>query len=411
MSIRSCLGRRRRQTKSIRSRLRLRCRTSTIAALLRSVIGIALMCCATVAFAHKPSDAYLFVTVHESSLDVRWDIALRDLDAAFDLDANDDRALSWGEVKAHFDEIDRYALAHLKLDDGRCVPTIGGHAIDHHSDGTYLVLTLAAPCRVADRLKIDYRLFTEIDPTHRGIVRIAFGSSAPALVVLDPASGAKLIDRSGRTDSGSGKGDDPFAGGFFPAGVHHILIGYDHVLFLICLLLPAVLVRSEGGWRAVAKWTEAGKPLLITVTAFTIAHTITLALAGLRIVELSPRIIEPAIAATIVFTAVGNIWPTRFRESAAMPFAFGLVHGFGFADVLRELDLPLGQFVWALLRFNLGVEAGQLIIVALALTPLFLLRRWRFYRRAILIPISIAATVVATIWFAERVFDFKVLPL
>ncbi len=380
-------------------------------AIVRIVMALVLAGCAGAAFAHKPSDAYLFVTVHEAAVGIRWDIALRDLDAAFDLDANGDRSLTWGEAKTHFDEIDRYALSHLKLEDGRCVPVVRGHAIDHHSDGAYLVVTLEAPCRVVDRLKIDYQLFTEIDPTHRGIVRIAFGSSQPALVVLDPAGGAKVVDRSGQTGSGSGGGNDPFAGGFFPAGVHHILIGYDHVLFLICLLLPAVLVRIKGGWRPVAKWTEAAKPILITVTAFTIAHTITLALAGLRIVELSPRVIEPAIAATIIFTAIGNIWPSRFRESAAMPFAFGLVHGFGFADVLRELDLPLGQFVWALLRFNLGVEAGQLIIVVFALTPLYLLRRWRFYRRGILMPISIAATVVAAIWFAERVFDFKILPL
>ncbi|MGI9025257.1 MAG: HupE/UreJ family protein [Burkholderiaceae bacterium] len=380
-------------------------------AIVRIVMALVLAGCAGAAFAHKPSDAYLFVTVHEAAVGIRWDIALRDLDAAFDLDANGDRSLTWGEAKTHFDEIDRYALSHLKLEDGRCVPVVRGHAIDHHSDGAYLVVTLEAPCHVVDRLKIDYQLFTEIDPTHRGIVRIAFGSSPPALVVLDPAGGAKVIDRSGQTASGSGSGNDPFAGGFFPAGVHHILIGYDHVLFLICLLLPAVLVRIKGGWRPVAKWTEAAKPILITVTAFTIAHTITLALAGLRIVELSPRVIEPAIAATIILTAIGNIWPSRFRETAAMPFAFGLVHGFGFADVLRELDLPLGQFVWALLRFNLGVEAGQLIIVVFALTPLYLLRRWRFYRRGILMPISIAATVVAAIWFAERVFDFKILPL
>ena len=94
-----------------------------------------------------------------------------------------------------------------------------------------------------------------------------------------------------------------------------------------------------------------------------------------------------------------------------MPFAFGLVHGFGFADVLHELDLPLGQFVWALLRFNLGVEAGQLVIVALVLTPLYLLRRWRAYRRMIVIPLSVAAVAIAAIWFAERVFDFKILPI
>ncbi len=358
--------------------------------------------------AHKPSDAYLFVTVDDGAVDLRWDIALRDLDAGFDLDADGDRELTWGEVKAHFEEIDRYALSRLTLDDGRCVPTLVDHALDRHSDGAYLVLRLKAACRGGDRLTLAYSLFTEMDPTHRGIAKVAFGNAEPRLVVLNPSAGPVTVSKDG---TAGGSSENPFAQGFFPAGVHHILIGYDHVLFLICLLLPAVLVSKGGRWMPVDRWSEAVKRVLVTVTAFTIAHTLTLALAGLRIVELSPRLIEPAIAVTIVFTALGNIRPNRFRESAAMPFAFGLVHGFGFADVLHELDLPLGQFVWALLRFNLGVEAGQLLIVAVALVPLYLLRGRPWYRARVVIPVSMVAIVIASIWFAERVFDFKVLPL
>ncbi len=372
-------------------------------------IGIALCAFASNALAHKPSDAYLFVTVGETAVDVRWDIALRDLDAGFDLDADGNRELTWGETKAHFDEIDRYALARLSIDEGRCVPTVVDHQLDHHSDGAYLVLHLTARCRRADHLTLGYTLFTEMDPTHRGIARVAFGSAAPMLVVLNPSNGPVTLE--GSVSSGSAGGDSPFASGFFPAGVHHILIGYDHVLFLICLLLPAVLVHRQGRWMPVDRWQDAVKRVVVTVTAFTIAHTLTLALAGLRIVELSPRLIEPAIAVTIIFTALGNIRSNRFRESAAMPFLFGLVHGFGFADVLHELDLPLGQFVWALLRFNLGVEAGQLLIVAVALTPLYLLRRKPWYRARVLVPVSLFAIVVSAIWFAERVFDFKVLPI
>ncbi len=372
-------------------------------------LAIVLALLSPAAFAHKPSDAYLFVTVGADTIDLRWDIALRDLDAGFDLDANGDRELTWGEVRAHFDEIDRYALSRLTIDDGRCVPTLVDHALDHHSDGAYLVLRLKASCKVGDRLVLGYTLFTEMDPTHRGVARIGFGDAAPQLVVLDPAHGPATIAKSG--SAGAAGNDSPFAQGFFPAGVHHILIGYDHVLFLICLLLPAVLVARDGGWVPVDRWSDALRRVLITITAFTVAHTLTLALAGLRIVELSPRLIEPAIAVTIIFTAIGNIRPNRFRESAAMPFVFGLVHGFGFADVLHELDLPLGQFVWALLRFNLGVEAGQLLIVAVVLLPLYLLRRKSWYRTRVLIPVSVLAMLLAAVWFAERVFDFKVLPI
>ena len=253
-----------------------------------------------------------------------------------------------------------------------------------------------------------------MDPTHRGIARIGFGAAPPLLVVLDPARGPVTVEGPVPGGDGGGvRGDErnPFAQGFFPAGVHHILIGYDHVLFLICLLLPAVLARRDDRWVPVDRWGVAVRRVLITVTAFTVAHTLTLALAGLRVVELSPRLIEPAIALTIIFTALGNIRYVRFRDSAAMPFAFGLVHGFGFADVLHELDLPFGQFVWALLRFNLGVEAGQLLIVTVALLPLYAMRQKPWYRRFVLVPISAFAIVVAAIWFAERVFDFKVLPL
>lgn len=385
-------------------------RRSGFSPAIRFVLAVLLALGASSAVAHKPSDAYLTVRVGDASVDVRWDIALRDLDAGFDLDADGNRELTWGEARTHFDEIDRYALGRLSIDDGRCASKVVDHALDHHSDGAYLVLRITAACKVADRVTLGYKLFTEMDPTHRGIARVGFGGDAPQLVVLDPAGGAVTIVRSGSGDASGSPVDSTFANGFFPAGVHHILIGYDHVLFLICLLLPAVLVRRDGRWTGVDRWSDAARRVLVTVTAFTVAHTITLALAGLRIVELPPRVIEPAIAATIVFTALGNIRPNRFRESVAMPFVFGLVHGFGFADVLHELDLPFGAFVWALLRFNLGVEAGQLLIVAVALVPLYALRRKAWYRSRVLIPISAAAIVVAAIWFAERVFDFKVLP-
>jgi HupE / UreJ protein len=359
------------------------------------------------ASAHKPSDAYLFVDVGDEAVHVRWDIALRDLDAAFELDRDGDRQLKWGEVRARFAEIDAYALGHLVLDQGRCQPTVQGHAVDQHSDGAYLVIELNAPCKVGAQLMLAYSLFANFDPTHRGVAKVAFGNGTPRLVVLDPAHGPVAIGR----DDASASPDDPFAGGFVPAGIHHILIGYDHILFLICLLLPAVLSRASHHRQPVARWTDAARPILVTVTAFTVAHTMTLALAALRIVVLSPRIVEPAIAATIIFTAIGNLRPSRFRDSPLMPFVFGLVHGFGFADVLRELDLPLGQFAWALVRFNVGVELGQLVIVAVTLTPLFLIRRWPRYRAWLLAPVSCFAIAVAALWFAERVFDFKVLPV
>lgn len=375
--------------------------------MMRIVIGLLLSLLALSASAHKPSDAYLTLDVQPDRVAIRWDIALRDLDAAFDLDADGNRDLTWGELRARFDDIDRHVLAHLKLDEGRCVPAVQGHAIDRHSDGAYLVLTLSAPCAARDALRIRYDLFAGFDPTHRGILRIGAHGAPPRLIVLDPGHEPVTVDLG----DAAGSGDGPFAHGFFVAGVHHILVGYDHVLFVICLLLPAVLRRTATGWQRVPDWRSAARPVLITVTAFTIAHSLTLALAALRVIDLPTRVIEPAIAATIVLTALGNVRPTRFRDSAAMPFVFGLVHGFGFAEVLRELALPPAAFAWALLRFNLGVEAGQLVVVAVALAVLLPLGRWSGYRRAVLVPVSLLAAFLALAWFAERVFDVRWLPI
>lgn len=363
--------------------------------------------------AHKASDAYLQLSRAGDQLNLRWDISLRDLDAMLDIDKDGDQKLSWGEVKARMDDIRAYALAHLQLQQGRCVLNEAQPpAIEGRVDGTYLVLQLQSQCAAGDRLDVDYRLFKEVDPTHRGLLRVDMGSAAaPALRSLDPVGGAVGValphDATTASPSPESSGDTSF----LLDGIHHILIGYDHILFLICLLLPAVLVRTREGWRPVARWQQAVWPMLATVTMFTLGHSITLALAGLKIVSLSPRLIEPAIALTIIVAAVDNIVPVLRGRRRIFTFLFGLIHGFGFANVLAELDLPVASFVSALLRFNLGVEAGQLIIVTIALTVLLALRSWRRYPPVVLRGGSVFAVIVAALWFVERVFDLKILPV
>ena len=363
--------------------------------------------------AHKASDAYLQLSRAGDQLNLRWDISLRDLDATLDIDKDGDQKLSWGEVKARMDDIRAYALAHLQLQQGRCVLNEAQPpAIESRVDGTYLVLQLQSQCAAGDRLDVDYRLFKEVDPTHRGLLRVDMGSAAaPALRSLDPVGGAVAValphDAKTASPSPESSGDTSF----LLDGIHHILIGYDHILFLICLLLPAVLVRTREGWRPVARWQQAVWPMLATVTMFTLGHSITLALAGLKIVSLSPRLIEPAIALTIIVAAVDNIVPVLRGRRRIFTFLFGLIHGFGFANVLAELDLPVASFVSALLRFNLGVEAGQLIIVTIALTVLLALRSWRRYPPVVLRGGSVFAVIVAALWFVERVFDLKILPV
>ena len=198
---------------------------------------------------------------------------------------------------------------------------------------------------------------------------------------------------------------------FLREGIHHILTGYDHVLFLLCLLLPAVMRRAPQGWRPAATLRQAVWPVVGIVSAFTVAHSITLALAALKLATLPPWFIEPAIAVTIVLAAADNLHPILRLPRAAVTFLFGLVHGFGFAGVLAELDLPASAFAWALLEFNVGLELGQLAIVFGVTALLYALRGWRGYPRWVIGAGSVAAIVVGALWFVERTAHVSLLRL
>lgn len=376
---------------------------------LRSLLAVLLLGLGVVgaASAHKASDAYLFLSADTAGWRLRWDIALRDLDAALDLDADGDRLLRWGEVKSRLAEIEAHALAGLRLQQGECsLAQAQPPAVERRVDGTYLVLRMAATCTPASPLLVDYRLLADIDPTHRGLLRIDGGpADAPVTRALDPAEGGVRI--AWRAGEAAGAEDAAPIASFFRNGVHHILVGYDHLLFLVCLLLPSVLRRTPEGWRAVDRPGEALWRMLGIVTMFTVAHSITLAVAGLQLVVLSPRIVEPAIALTIAIAALDNIHPILRGRHRQFTFLFGLIHGFGFAAVLSELGLPTGGLVKALLAFNIGVEAGQLVVVVVALAVLLALRSWRRYAAVVLRGGSAAALVLASLWLIERVGDFS----
>ena len=170
------------------------------------------------------------------------------------------------------------------------------------------------------------------------------------------------------------------------------------------------MFRKEKTWQAVGAFRPAILSVLKIVTAFTIAHSITLSLATLGVISLPSRLVESTIAASVVIAALNNVVPLFRERRWAMAFAFGLVHGFGFASVLTDLGLPKDTLILALVGFNLGVEAGQLAIVAAFLPIAFLIRRTMFYRRVVLIGGSFLITAIALVWLIERAFDLKLLP-
>ena len=357
------------------------------------------------AWAHKPSDSYLTVRAQDESVTIRWDIALRDLDYVLQLDRDGNGELTWGEVKQRSADITRYAIDHLAITGGgaACVPAATAPMqLQHHSDGTYAVLTLAAPCpNLRNGLKLRYSLLFDVDPTHRGLVQwIAPGAAGAQPLVFSTDSAEQNMQLQAPSAGETLKQ-------YVIEGIWHIWMGYDHILFLLSLLLPAVLIRMGAKWEPAPSLKKSLVEVLKVVTAFTLAHSITLSLAVLGFVSLPSRFVESTIAASIIVAALNNLRGSIEKKRWVMAFVFGLIHGFGFASALADLGLPQGALALALVGFNLGVEVGQMAIVACFVPLAFWLRGTGFYRKVFLPAGSIVIAVVALYWFVQRAFDIQ----
>lgn len=387
--------------------------------LRKAVITAALSCAGLAAQAHQPSDAFLNLAVEGAQVEQRLDIALRDLDRALSLDVDDDGQLTWGEVRGRWPEIERLADAGVRVAaDGQACETVsrGAPQLESHSDGTHAVLRRSLRCASpVGALAVDYRLFADSDATHRGIARIVgVGEHSAVLVPGAPAqrfaeSAAPERGVAGAEGSTGQRAPQGFLG-FVAEGMHHIAIGLDHVLFLVTLLMVAVWRRDGGQWVPRGGAGPVLAEALRLVTAFTVAHSLTLGLAAAGVLSPPSRWVESLIAASVLLAAVDNLWPLIRGPRWAMAGVFGLVHGFGFAGPLQDLGLQRGALALPLLGFNLGVELGQLVIVAIGLPLAFALRDGRFYRLAVVRGGSVAIAGLAGVWMVERGFELSLLP-
>jgi hypothetical protein len=338
----------------------------------------------------------------------QWDLALRDLEDAVGLDANDDGAITWGELSARKEAVCAYASSRLHITgDGKPgALVIRELLVDNHSDGAYAVLRfdVTGIGRPAV-LGLNYQAFFDIDPKHRGLLRLENGDQT-RVAVFSPETTGQQFDLSA---AAAANVPNPFFT-FVREGIWHIWSGYDHMMFLLALLLPGVLKRREGTWEPVTAARPAFMNILKIVTAFTVAHSITLSLAALGYVHLPVRLVESSIAASVVLAAFNNVIPFFAERGWMVAFGFGLLHGFGFANALADLGLHTQQMALTLFGFNVGVEIGQLTIVAVFMPIALSVRHLMFYQRIVLRMGSVAIMLVASTWLAERVLNFKWLP-
>ncbi len=346
--------------------------------------------------AHVASNSFLNVRINDPRADGSLELALRDAELAVGIDSNRDGKITWGEVRAAQEPLAQYLRQHLQLtgSKGGCALQFGALQINERIDGNYLWVPFNADCPTTHQLTISYRLLDEEDPSHRGLLTLT-ASGVTQTAVLGGNRQVQLFDL--KHPSAWYAFEE-----YFQAGVWHIWSGIDHLLFLLSLLLPAVLVRQDNRWLAVAQAKPALFNIVKVITAFTLAHSITLSLAAFDIIRLPSRLTESIIAASIIVAALNNVFPLVTKARWRIAFAFGLLHGFGFAAVLSEMGLPAGARLVSLVAFNLGVEAGQLAVVLAVMPIAYWLRATRFYQRGLMPWGSTAIAGLALVWFFQR---------
>jgi len=315
---------------------------------------------------------------------------------ALDLDDDRDGKIMWREVMNSETRIFASVQEKLRLSRGSvacALKSAGPIALTTHLDEPYLAISWRGVCDDAGALTIASTLDLG-DATHRTLVSVATKDGAVAGVLV-PNQSAWIEP----AHPSSWRVFREFVG----QGALHVWIGYDHIAFLLLLILPAVLVPTHKGWRAASATGPVFLDLTEIVSAFTVSHSITLTLATTDLVRLPPKPVEAAIAASIVIAGALNMFPRLARWRLPLAFGFGLVHGFGFANALHELGGSGGGLLPMLAGFNIGVELAQLSLVAAIVPILACLARRPFYAMRFMPAASLLIAFVGAGWLLERI--------
>jgi HupE / UreJ protein len=354
---------------------------------------LALAGCDT-ALAHANGRSYLRIETTDGGAVLDWDIDAADLKLPLALDRDGDGIVTAREVLARRDAVARFAMARLELRRGReaCTLDLASLATLERGTATWARLTVKASCGSEGPLAVSTRLFfgspgysAQLDAqTPAGRFADVLSLARPRWSEPPRASAAVTVLR------------------FVREGAAHALAGHDHIAFLLLLVLPSVLRRSRSGWTPVARAADALRELLKTVTAFTLAHSVTLACAATGLVRLSEKPVEVTIAASIIAAGLLNLVPAAAHWRLALAVGFGLVHGFGFANALQGIDAQGVRVLPMLAGFNLGIELAQLALVLAALPVLWLLRRSPGYPGRLMPALSLATALTGAAWLAGR---------
>ncbi len=388
--------------------------------------------------AHKPDQTYIYFKVYKNSVEGTVEIDIKDLNEALNLGLNPDdfkRVTDDGEdrkalpeaLRPYYSQIEAYVKERVKISS----PEFGEHPMEFTEpgmlaieNGTYIHTnyTLGNMAQVPEKFDIRYDVMFDVDPIQTGHVVIGHDFKAGVIQMkktglLSTAEDEMIVyvfDRKKRDFQLDLTGNSMWQGFIAMVGLgrHHIFIGTDHILFLVALLLPAVVRRrreqgelaTTSDWQPVDSFKDAFFYILKIVTLFTIAHSITLSLAALGVINLSSRIVESIIAVSIALAAFHNIRPLTNRGESIIAFVFGLFHGMGFASVMGEKGLNNEFMTLSLFGFNIGVEFGQILIILVIFPILFLLRKTSFYPKLIFWG-SIALIIIAFYWVFERLFE------
>jgi hypothetical protein len=380
------------------------------AALVLMAAMLAVLSIPGAAAAHNLADSYVYLDIFDSSIEGEIHYPVPDLNEVLGLDIpNDaDGAAEWAEDNP--DLIHSYSADHLALSDlnGTEWPivfsTFEGLEV---FDGAYLLVSFEVDRAFADvprQFVLTYDGIMHAKPERAALLAIAtdFGSGT-----FNNEADTLLRYTAGTTTQTVDLGDTSFWSGItavIALGVDHIRIGADHILFILALVFPSVLIfRRADGWQPSQSFGASLWRVLKIVTMFTVAHTITLTLGGLGIIEFPAAVVETLIAVSIILAALHNLRPVLVNQEWLIAFGFGLVHGFGFAGLLSDLGLTQSRRVASLLGFNLGIELGQAVIIVLIFPALFLARRTRAFLPAMKAG-SVLLIGIASVWAVERAF-------